>query len=46
MSKNLYGVLAITSIVGAVLLAALGRDTTTVAALIGLAGTLAGRGKA
>jgi len=45
MSKNYYGILAITSVVGAVVLTLANKDTTTVAALIGLAGTLAGRGK-
>ena len=45
MTKTFYGVLAIISVVGAVFLAALNRDATTITALIGLAGTLAGRGK-
>lgn len=45
MTTNGYNALAALAIVGAVVLAGLERDTTTVAALIGLAGTIAGRGK-
>lgn len=45
MSKNLTLVAAL-CVVGAVVLAAMDKDSVQVAALIGLAGTLAGRGRA
>ena len=45
MTKDGYNVLSIVCVVGAVVLAALQRDLATVATLIGLAGTLAGRGQ-
>lgn len=46
MNRLGFTILATTSIVGAVVLSVLGKDPATVASLIGLAGTLAGRGKA
>ena len=45
MNATSYTILAGLSITGAILLAALDKDAAQVAALIGLAGTLAGRGK-
>jgi hypothetical protein len=44
MTKHGYNLLAAISVIGAVVLAALDKDLATVASLIGLAGTLAGRG--
>jgi len=44
MTRNGYNLLAGLAIVGAVILAALERDLVTVASLVGLAGTIAGRG--
>lgn len=40
-----YNVFASICVIGAVVLAALGKDAVTVASLIGLAGTTMGRGK-
>lgn len=45
-ARLMFTILAGLCIVGAVLLSAIGSDAATVAALLGLAGTLAGRGKA
>jgi len=45
MNTRSYAILSGMSIVGAVLLAVLDKDAAQTAALLGLAGTLAGRGK-
>ena len=45
MNTRAYAVLSGMCIVGAVALAVLDKDAAQVAALLGLAGTLAGRGK-
>lgn len=45
MSTRAYAILSGLCITGAVLLAVLDKDAAQVAALLGLAGTLAGRGK-
>lgn len=42
----MFTILAGLCIIGAIVLSAMGKDSATVAALLGLAGTLAGRGKA
>ena len=45
MSKSSYAILSGLCIVGSITLAILDKDAAQVAALLGLAGTLAGRGK-
>lgn len=45
-ARLMFTILSALCILGAIVLSALGRDSATVAALLGLAGTLAGRGTA